>query len=318
MKSRHLFLLAILLVLNCPKRFALKVEKIETIYLSSLYHDMYREKPLLAGIKDVPGIKIGHLQTDPPFMGILLGKLGFYQLLNETGLDFIIGDTPIFWTDDMRYFFIPISMGYAIKNYDGIRFAILSQDRDSLTVSDRIKMSLIQQRSDVLWIIDSNVINSPSMKINFFIKNRILSDTTITPIAIEPDSVLLKKLQDFKSMLDELLAQKIDLEGKKLGEYVLSKAALHEDANVILYPADLFNENIEKDSVSLRGILKNVMCELKFTKINIDREKILEMSRNKEYRIWGNMTGTNQVLMPDDEGEYFFDLFYPVKLQIDY
>ncbi|GAH12210.1 unnamed protein product, partial [marine sediment metagenome] len=32
------------------------------------------------------GIKIGHINTDPPFMAILLGRLGFYELLNSSGM----------------------------------------------------------------------------------------------------------------------------------------------------------------------------------------------------------------------------------------
>lgn len=290
-----------------------RVETIETIYLSSLYEDIHRETPFLAGIKTVPGIKIGHLKTEPPSLALLLGKLGFYELLNEAGLDFIIGDTPAFVLDDMNYFFIPYSMGYAITNYNNIRFAILSQDRDSLTIDDRIRLLLIQQRSDVLWVIDTQVLTSPPKKMKFFIKNRILSDTTTTAIEITPDTELLERLIHIRAMTDELLCKKIYLENKNLKDYVLSTVAQRAGVDVILYPEVLFHPVIEKDSMSLHEILENVACELKFKKTKMGKAEAVTRIKDEHYQMWGTATEANRVLLPDDEGNYLFDLWYALQ-----
>lgn len=314
MKCRYLFLLIIPLLLNCPKKYAPKVEKIEAVYLSSFYEDIQREKPFLSGIKNLSGIKIGHINTDPPFMAILLGRLGFYELLNSTGIDFVIGDPIVFQADNINYFFVPVSMGYAIKNYEGIRFAILCKNKDSLTIADEITITLVKQRSDVLWVIDKAMIDSPPMKIDFFIKDRGLSDTSMTAIEIEPDTMLLKKLQNFKNNFNNMLSRKIYLENKRLDEYVLSKIALSKDVNVILYPEYLFGDVIKKDSISLSEILNNVMCGLKFQKsVDMTKNEILEFNKEKKYKVWGKSIKTNQVLLPDNQGEYLFDLIAPIK-----
>lgn len=319
MRLRYLILLVLPLLLNCPKKYAPKVEKIEVIYISSLYEDIYKEKPILSGIKNLPGLKVGHIETNPRFIAILLGRLGFYELLNGTGINFIIGDPHMFWADNINYFFIPRSMGYAIKNYEGIRFAIFSKDKDSLTINDEIKISLVKQRSDVLWVIDKNLIDSPPKKISFYIKDRGLSDTSTTTIKVNPDTLLLKKLQNFENKLTEILSKNIHLENKRLDDYILSKIALSKDVNVILYPEDLFSNVIEKDSINLREILNSVTCELRFKKsLDVTEKEILELSKDKKYHIWGKPTQTNRVLLPDDKGKYLFDLFFPVNLSKNY
>ncbi len=312
MKYVSFVLLAIALFTNCPKKHAPRVKKIETTYLSSLYEDIYKENPILAGIKDLPGIKIGHLKTDTPLTAILLGKSGFYQLLNETGIDFVIGDPLLFRADNINYFLIPLSMGYAITNYEGIRFAIFCKDKDSLMISDETKVTLVKERSDILWMIDNAFLKAPPMKINFFVRDRGLSDTSVTTIQVRPDTILLKKLRSFRAKFDKLLARTIPLDGKKLDEYILSGLGSKENVNVILYPEDLFRGIVEKDSITLGEILKSVAYELKFRKIaNMPKEEVSAFAERNGYHIWGKLKSQNQTLLPDEEGMYLFDLYFP-------
>jgi len=313
MRLRYLFLLILPLLLNCPKKYAPDVESIEVLYVSSLYNDIYQDQPLLAGIKDPPGLKVGHLKTKPPFISIILGRLGFYELLNETGIDFVIVDSLTFWTDNINYFLIPKSMGYAIKNYEGIRFAILRKDKDTLTIDDEIQISLAKQRSDVIWIIENKLLDIAPMKISFFIKNRGLTDTTMTPLNVELDTLLYLKIKVFKERLEHILNQKTYLEQKNLKEYILSKMSHNESVNLILYPQDLFINDITSDSVALREILNNIVSEIKFSKTIMNKEQIQELNKDKKYEIWGKLKKNNNVLLPDEYGTYLFDMFYKLS-----
>lgn len=315
MRFWHL-VLVLPLLLNCPKQIVPRVAKIEVDYLSSLYEDLYKEKPLLARVGQLEGIKIGHLITDPPFMEKILGRLGFYQLLDEFALDFIIVDSPVY---GMNFFPIQKSMGYGINNYKNIRFAIVSKDKDSLTIDDEIKMSLIRQRSDVMWVLDKTVLDLGPTKIDFLIKNREFSDTSMVPIDGALDTVLLNKLYQFRQLVDEYLNKRVYLENKTLDEYILSTIALREDVNVILYPEGLFCYGIEDDSISIRNILIDVSCELKLKKAVMTKTKLLDYNEEKGYRMWGQTIKNNSVMLPvedavsvedTDIGNYVFDLFY--------
>lgn len=321
MRFWHL-VLVLPLLLNCPKQIVPRIAKIEVDYLSSLYEDLYKEKPLLARAGQLEGIKIGHLITDPPFMEKILGRLGFYQLLDEFALDFIIVDSPVY---GMNFFPIQKSMGYGINNYKNIRFAIVSKDKDSLTIDDEIKMSLIRQRSDVMWVLDKTVLDLGPTKIDFLIKNREFSDTSMVPIDGALDTVLLNKLYQFRQLVDEYLNKRVYLENKTLDEYILSTIALREDVNVILYPEGLFCYGIEDDSISIRDILIDVSCELKLKRAVMTKTKLLDYNEEKGYRTWGQIIENNSVMLPvvdavsvEDTvsvvdaaiGDYVFDLFY--------
>ncbi|MGB3340910.1 MAG: hypothetical protein WBB37_05465 [bacterium] len=310
MRLRFALLLIIPFLLNCPKKYKPDIESIEVLYLSSLHDDIYRDKPILAGIKRLPGFKVGHLKTNPAFLGVIMGRLGFYELLNNTGIEFVVTDSLTFWTDNINYFLIPKSMGYAIKNHEGIRFAILRKDKDILTMDDEIKISLVKQRSDILWIIENKLIDITPVKINFFIKDRGLTDTTMTALNVEPDSLLLTELKGFKGMLEQILNKKTFLEDKTLQEYILSTTAQSEGVEVILYPQNLFINDIKKDSVSLREILNNVVSEMKFTKTTMDKKQIQSLNIDGKYKIWGKVKNNNSVLLPDNFGMYLFDMFY--------
>lgn len=310
MRLRYLFLLILPLLLNCPKKYAPDVESIEVLYVSSLHNDIYQDQPLLAGIKGLPGLKVGHLKTNPPFMSIILGRLGFYELLNETGIDFVIADSLTFWTDKIDYFLIPKSMGYAIKNYEGIRFAILRKDKDTLAIADEIRISLVKQRSDVIWIIENKLLDIAPVRINFFIKNRGLTDTTVTALNVGLDTLLYLKIKAFKERLEHTLKQQTYLEEKNLKEYILSKMSQNESVNLILYPQDLFINDITGDSITLREILHSIVSETKFSKTVMNREQIEKVNKDKKYETWGAAKKNNNVLLPDEYGAYMFDMFY--------
>ncbi len=316
---RFLFIWVLLLsglFLNCPKQVVPKFGKIEVIYLSSLYEDMKHDEPMLAGLNHLAGVKIGYFSTERPFMAVVLGRFGFYQLLNMAGLDYMISEELLPSADSINYFCIPKSMGYVIKNYGGIRFAILSKDKDSLTIDDEIKLSLVKQRSDVLWVLDKTFLEQPPMKVEFLIKNRELSDTIITAIKTKPDTVFLIKLHNFKEVVETFLNKKIYFPGKRFDEFILSEIAQHEDVNVILYPEDLFQDFVTEDSVTLEEIINNIRCEIKFRKIEISKEKLMEISKSEEYRLWGKALKKNLALLPvanievDNTAKYIFDLFY--------
>lgn len=309
MKFRTLFLGLIILILNCPTKYAPKVEKIEVIYLSSLYEDIQRDEPYLAGLKDISGIKIGHLVTEPPCMARLLGRLGFYQLLDEFPLDFVICDTTL---HDVHYMSILESMGYGIINYSGIRFAIFSKNKDSLKIEDEVTLTLVRQRSDVLWVIDKSMIFSPPQKIDFFIKARTLIDTSSSTISVVPDTALYNKVVHFRNMLNKTLSKKIYLEGQRLDEHVLSEVARHNNVNIILYPDGLFLDSEAEDSISIRELLEKVSCEMRFSKSHRMTEAgIDELRKEESYKVWGELKELNTVSFPDTQGLVLFDILYP-------
>jgi hypothetical protein len=295
------------LFLNCPKKYAPRIEKIEVVYLSSLYRDIYREKPLLSSIQHSPGIKIGHLRTDPPFIATILARLGLFQLLDDFPIDFVIADTLFY---GMNYFMIPRSMGYAIKNYEGIRFALFSKNKDKLTIDDQVKISIVKQRSDILWLIDDKFLKGPPLKINFFIKNRKLADTSVTSIIVKQDTLLQKKLHIFRDSLDKFFNTEIHLEEKSFDDYFLSKIALQENVNVILYPENLFYKKIRQDRIKLKEIIMTVLCNLKMKKISMIKTEVLKFQKENKYRIWGEIKKQNMALLPSREGKFISDLFY--------
>lgn len=308
-------LLVLPFVLNCPKQIVPQVEKIEIIYLSSLYNDLYRDEPFLAGVQHVEGIKIGHLITDEPFLATLLGRLGFYQLLDEYNLDFVVTDSLV---HGLSYFPIGKSMGYGISNYKNIRFAVVSKDQNSSTIADEITLSLIKQRSDVLWVLDKEFFAAAPQKVTLRITDRVLAETTTTSLDVTIDTLLRNKLYRFRKSVDEHLNTKIYLEDKNFDEYILSTIALRNGVNVIAYSDTLFRGSIDKDSVSLNEIIHNMLCTFRFTKIDIAKTALLDMLQENNYVLWGKIMHQNVAMLPAESGESavsavgteVFDLFY--------
>jgi len=299
--------LFLIFLLNCPKRIGIKTIKVEAVYIASIFEDIYRNEPILAGLGDFNGIKIGYLNFESAFMPILMERLGFYRLLNELPIDFVISESPIY---GMKYFTVAKAMGYGIKNYQGIRFAIVSKDRDSLTISDETKLALIRERSDVLWVIDRKFFSLAPAKIDFLIKGRELSDTSMTPIKLTMNSDLSSKIKEIRDLVSNSLNKTVQVGNIKLSEYVLARLKSNEGASVVLYPPSVFRTITPKDSYAIYEILSCIACEKKFGKAEMGKSEVEQLVKEKAYLIWGNIAKNNIVVYPDDGGRYLYDLIF--------
>jgi len=296
-----------LLSLNCPKRVSVKTSKIEVIYLSSLLEDIQRPEPYLCSIKDTKGIKVGYINFETPFMPQIFQRLGFYQFLSETPLDFLITNYPVY---EQNFLSVPLDLGYGIKNYEGIRFAICSQYRDSLTISDQVKLATIKERSDVLWMLDKKLLSLPAMQIDFIIRNRILQDTMVKKIQLATDTTLQTKLNNFNQLLNKKLGAKINLNNLAIADYIFSRVKQRQNINIMLYPKDLIKDNAPKDSITIADFLKNTACDTKFKIQVLTKDEVNKMIKENGYSILGSITKKNMALGPDKDGEYLFDLIF--------
>jgi hypothetical protein len=212
-------------------------------------------------------------------------------------------------------------MGYGISNYKNIRFAVVSMNQDSSTITDEITLLLIKQRSDVLWVLNRDFLAATPQKVTLCITNRVLAETTTTSLAVTIDTLLRNKLYRFRKLVDEYLNTMIYFEEKNFDEYILSTIALRNGVNVIAYPETLFRGSIDKDSVSLNEIIDNMVCTFRFIKTDITKTALLDMLQEKKYALWGTIMNQNVAMLPAegavstagaDSGESteVFDLFY--------
>lgn len=303
-----ILLLIPVLFLNCPKRMVVKTTKIEVLYLSSIYEDIQREKPFLSGIKNLNGIKVGYLNFDTPFLPQLFQRFGFYELLNEFPLDFLVTNYPVY---GYNFLSIPESLGYGIKNYKGIRFGIFSKNKDSLTISEQTKLALVKERTDVLWVIDHTSFSMPPVLIEFLARERILQDTVIRRFVLEYDSVLLHKIKNFTKPLNSILSTEVYLGNRTLKEFIFSEIKDKQGVNLIIYPPELFKEEIRKGMTTIIELLRSVNCEMKFKRTELGRVEVKKILQDKKYLFWGNIEKKNHILIPDRDGEYLFDLLFP-------
>jgi hypothetical protein len=298
--------ITILVMLCCTKGVVPKASKIEVLYLGSIYEDIFRENPNSAGISKFPGVRVAHVLTEPEFMEYFLQSNGLPALLDELGFDFVIADTAI---PDHRYFTVVRSMGFAIKNFGGIRFALLSC-KDSMTIDDQVKLSLVKERSDVLWVVDDDLLKLPPSIINFYINNRVLTDTSILPIKATPDESRMRQVVAFRERIENELNRKIHIAGR-VDDHLFSVLARKQEAGVIIYPASLFTEVIEADSASLRTLMQSVAFGMRLKKTVMSDDEINELCTTRGYLKWGKMEKANTVLVPDEvRGQYIFNLYY--------
>ncbi|UCD19425.1 MAG: hypothetical protein JSU64_08440, partial [candidate division WOR-3 bacterium] len=80
-----------LLLVSCTTGVAPKGNRIEVVYLGSIYDDIYSENPVSASVAELSGIRVGHTLTKPVFMEYFLQRMGLSDLMTELGLDFVIG-----------------------------------------------------------------------------------------------------------------------------------------------------------------------------------------------------------------------------------
>lgn len=296
-----------LLFLNCPKRVSVKTTKIEVIYLSSLLEDIKNPQPYLCSVKNFKGVKIGYLHFANPFMPQIFQRLGFYKFLNEVPIDFLITNHPVYGE---KFLSIAQDLGYGFKNYEGIRFGIFCNYRDSLSISDQIKLATVKERSDVLWIIDKNLLNSHPMRIDFIIRDRVLKDTMVKKITIEPDTTLLKKIEDFKRLLNNTLQAKIETNSLPVSEFIFNRIRQKENIDVMIYPVNMIKDNSPKDSLTVAEFLERVFCDTKFRVVECSKAEINKILNEKVYAVVGKISKQNKALLPDDGGEYLFDLIF--------
>jgi len=306
MKYRCLLLFAALLFLNCPKRISPGSRQvIDLYYIGSLTEDIQRPDPFLSGIAELKGLKVGYLNTDRPGFALFLERIGLYRLANDLPLDFIITDFPAFGQDHLP---VLKDMGYGIKNIGGIRFAILSLGKDSLTIHDQTRISLARERSDVLWVIENKVLAEPPFKMSFMVSNRTLKNTSLGKIKNRPDPERVKKIAAFARLLQDTLSRKIDLAGQSVTEYALNKISRRTGAGVILYPASLIPAPLSRTPATIRDLLDGVDGSLRFVKKEMIKDSLLKVQKENNYLLWGKPGKTNTVLVPGPGGDYVLDL----------
>lgn len=220
-------------------------------------------------------------------------------------LDFLITDDPVY---GMNFFPISKVMGYGIKNIEGIRFAIVSLGKDSLTINDKIKISVIQERSDVQWIIEKSTLKRPLFKIDFLVRKRTLQDTNLTSIKMKPDPERSKKIVEFGRSLTSALDAPVALGNQTLAEYALQRMTGHEGASAILYSAALFRDPTRRAPMAVRDLVNQVDGTAKFAKKEMTRESLLKTQADNNYQIWGTVDKNNLVLIPDPGGNDVLDL----------
>lgn len=318
MKYRTLALLFCAFLLYCPKRHTPDVDRIKVVYLSSLYEDIQSEKPLLAGVKDTDGVVLAHIMTQPRYLSVLLKEFGFFDLLSETGIDYIIADPGVLNLDNINYFIIPYDLGYVITNYEGIRFAILSKGKDSLTIQDQITVEIVNQRSDIMWVIDPVFLESPPMTYYFYVQNRGLADTSATPIQPVLDTLLAYKLQECAQNVQEVLARSITLGEQSIKEFTLATLAHNEEADVILYPPDMFRVEPAAEMLTIGEFMEAVACEQRFQKETMTQAQTAAVAQEHGLIVWGAPGDTNTVLYPAVHGEYLFDMLSLVVIPVKY
>jgi hypothetical protein len=303
----HVVLLVLLLVaLHCTSGVVSRANKISVLYIGSIYRDMYRENPVSAGLAATPGIKVAHTLTKPVFLEYYLYRMGLSDLLEELAIDYVISDTLV---QDRKFFGIQKSMGYAITNYEGIRFAVLCS-LDPMTIKDQVQLSLVQERNDVVWVVDRPVLDLQPSMINFYISNRTLSDTSMSTIKVEPDTSLTRRIKEFRNRIDDEIHRKFYV-GGRVDEHVLSLVAEKQAVNMIIYPEDLFVRAINADSLTLHELMDCVAFEKKFRKTEMNRDEVSEIRQAKGLLQWGNAKDDNAVLIPDElAGKHIFDFYY--------
>jgi hypothetical protein len=307
-KYRIIILVLCVFMIHCPKQHKPSIERIEVTYIGSLYEDIMSDTPLLAGIKDREGITLGHVMTQPPYKAVLLGKFGFFELLNETGIDHVIADPNLVNLDNVMYFIIPYHLGYVIQNYGGIRFAIMSKGKDSLSIQDQIQVGIVDQRSDIMWMIDPAFLMSKPMTHCFYVQNRGLADTSTTMFQPEIDTLLVKKLKECARNVAEILGRTVTLDTFSLKEFTLRTAARNQGADVMLYPSDLFKTEPDKHILTIDEFISAVACEQRFQTDDMTSDQIMALQDDHDLGLWGALSDTATVLYPAAQGRSLFDL----------
>lgn len=302
-----LLIVLIVISLHCTSGVVPKTNRIDVAYIGSIYEDINQESPISAGLADFQGIKIAHTMTEPAFMEHYLYRAGLSELLNKLEIDFVIGDTV---ARNQKFYGIQRSTGYAITNFEGIRFAMFSTSKESLTIDDQVQLTLVRERSDILWVIDRTVLDIEPTLITFYINNRVLSDTSMLPIKAEIDTARQRLVKDFINKAEDGLNKKIYL-GGRVDEHLFSTIAEKQAVNIVIYPEDLIVEMFEGDSTTLRELMGLIAFEMEFKKMEMSDAEVSEFCAAKGFLRWGNVKEENDVLLPDEiDGRSIYDFYY--------
>ncbi len=300
-------LLLLPLFLNCPKRIGPTTKFIEVAYVGAIYDDLFKEKPALSAVADSNKITIGYLNFKWPFLDVVLERTNFYEALSGLPVDYVIMDHPVY---GFEFFPIKRSMGYGITNHKGIRFAIVSKDKDSLSIHDEMMLALVRERSDVAWIVDNAFLKLPPVLVDFKIEGRILSDTIMKPLKVDSDSAASVRIRSIQNLLSETLNRVITTGPAGLKEYVLLGLGTHFGANVVLYPTSAFRNVTPGSAYRLGDILNMVACEMKFSVSEMKKTDLEQTARKQNYSVWGEIKKNNVVVCPADTGTMVFDVVF--------
>lgn len=306
MKPHWFFLIPAFLLLQCAKGVVPKVDTIQILYIGSIYNDFKREDPISAVKSGFPGIKVTHTITDPAFLEYHLYRAGLSELLNELEIDFVIADTV---PRNQKFFGIQRKTGYAITNFEGIRFAMFSTSQESLTIEDQIQLALVRERSDILWIINQPVLKRDPTLITFFIKNRAVYDTSMSPVKAAIDTTRIRLIKDFTKKIENELGEKLFI-GGSIDEYFFSHISDKHAIDVVVYPTDLIIKMFEGDSTTLGELFGCIAFEKKFRKTKMNEKEISEICAANGFLQWGQAKEENNVLIPDAmNGMHIFDFY---------
>lgn len=308
MKWRVFLVLLVAFWCNCPKRPGPTTRTINLRYLGALDADLARTEPYLAAKADTGAVVVGVLEFEEPFLYEVWRRLGFFSLLDDLEVDFLVTGAPALGN---RFYTVTSDMGYGIQNYRGIRFGLLSQVRDTLTISEQTRITVLRQRCDVLWVLDRALRETGPSEITIRIAERAVADTALRPLRSVSDSLTQAKVLAFKSALDGELGRSIDLGGIGLRDYVLSSLARQTGANVILYPRAVFRGTAASDPLSFHELIASVDLAERFEVKEADKTEVARLSQERSYETWGKVAAQNRVLIPDPGGDMLYDLIFP-------
>lgn len=306
MKYRYLPLLLIPFLLNCPKHPSPGgKKKIEVYYLASVLDDLSRPEPVITGLLKQEGIKLGYLDNHNAGYSLFLSRFGLYDLLDSLPLDFLITDVAV---PGHRFLTIGRDLGYGIKNCEGVRFGIVHPGAETLSIHDRISISVIGERTDVMWVVDRQFLRQPPVKVEFMVRQRELQDTSLSRIKAKPDPVLTARASAFARRLNDTLDAVLATGGQVMPEYALGQLCRQAGVSAVLYPAAMIRTCPAKADLRLRDLLAGLDAAVRMKKVVFSRDSLLKFQADEDHLLWGKVDKTTAALVPDPDGFYVLDL----------
>lgn len=306
MKRRYLLLFFILFLLNCPRHPSPGAKKkIEVYYLASILDDLAQPEPIITGLFTRSGLKIGRLENHNAGYSLFLSRLGLYTLLDSLPLDFIIADVPV---PDHQFLTISRNLGYGIKKYDEIRFGVVCAGAETLSIQDQIMISVIKERTDILWVMEPWFLRQSPVRIEFMVRRRELQDTSLSRIKTKPDPTWNTRAALFTKRLNDTLKTKFSTGTLSFSEFILDRLARSADVNTVLYPGHMFFAYAAPTDFNLRDLLLGVDATVRLKKGVFPRDSLLKWQADNQYLMHGRPDKNTPALVPDPDGVYVLDL----------